>query len=149
MQDVITNGSGHGLDALATNSDVVLIVEVKANIAKMNAEQLKGPNSYADYQLKAQEEGLEGSGRYKAAMAEDGAEEIWQKNKDIINDERPNIGKEMRVDVASDGTGCYKSKPTTSDKKANKKAPDRVVGKCKLGPKGIQIKDWKDKLNKP
>ncbi len=78
-------------------------------------------------------------------MQQPGAKETLKRNKNIIKDARPNIGKEIRVDVVSDGTGCYGGTPTTADKRANKKAPNRKVGKCRLGPKGISIKPWEAK----
>ncbi len=65
--DVLTNGSGHGLDHLMMDGDGnVLVGETKANSARLSKLQEMGPGDYLQKQIEDMVKGLEkGEGRYK------------------------------------------------------------------------------------
>ena len=64
--DVLTNGSGHGLDHLMLDKSGNLVVaETKSNKAGLSKNQKQGGKKYLVTQIEDMQQGLEGKGRYK------------------------------------------------------------------------------------
>lgn len=64
--DVLTNGSGHGLDHLMLdNSGNLVVAETKSNKAGLSKNQKQGGKKYLAMQIRDMQQGLKGKGRYK------------------------------------------------------------------------------------
>ncbi len=136
--DVLTNGSGHGLDHLMTDGDGNLIVgETKANRAKLNKNQKKGVIKYLEKQLEDMRSGLDGNGRYKNFKDHPDADAIEEKL-DMMEEALDNKkvkGEVYRVPLEPD-----------DDKDKQVYTPKEDEDRCRVAT-GKEIKEdkWKPK----